>query len=61
MDIRLDRHLLYTTAMLPPRESRGNDLALYVVDNLCAIRMKWCISVVGVKIAKLQTFLVLPT
>ena len=28
IDIRLDRHLLYTTAIPPPRESRGNDLVM---------------------------------
>ena len=28
MDIRLDRHLLYTTTMPPPRDSRENDLAM---------------------------------
>ena len=28
IDIRSDRHLLYTTAMPPPRDSRGSDLAM---------------------------------
>ena len=28
IDIRLDRHLFYTTAMPPPGDSRGNHLAI---------------------------------